>query len=1396
MTSSLDDLLPPLVSDLTISPSALGQFIRFDQCHRLFRFDLYPDDAKERLFNATRSRPDYGPTLLSAAGKDWEVEFRDWLKHAGWNVLNPDSRQRSMIQHRVERTPASERRVLQQPSLSGVLEGWQVDDSRPDLVFVERTDCGALKLMVADLKSSRDVRLEHRLQVAMYSMLLACLFPEAEITEAVIYRTPVDPPDLWSDEQRQHRADALELLSLPDGAMLALADRPERYHAEIRRSILARDSVGREIAGASFSTLPFHVSAKCDGCAYSQVCLASCRATEDLSLIPYLAERTKRELRSEGVETVAALATVRERNPDTFAELMASPSVGPELLELIQRTRAYLAWRDEHPSMSTWLEHRGQSDLPSATATRHPNLIKIYLDLQIDASEGRVYLAGALVSCLVDGIERPDRQRVIVEMAEGPPDSQLAEATLLRRWLQQVLQAINELSAPDLAGDRRAPIHFYLWDDAQRSILEALVNRQHDAVFGIQAVMELMMQMAAFDSNNLSVVATEVKKQRALPMLCQPLHAVAPWFGFAWPEGIRDTFKFRVFDSLARVDDAEHAQLVPVRARFRSEIPTEYAYLAWDQQRKFRSLEHVDPEQYRSTWGYYGDPTSADILAFQQARLEALRQIVHGLNANNRAEKSSFDLSVLNWLKVRPDLLIEAVREFISIERHHDLGEWRRIRSMAQDRRVQLGETLVVEYRDADQTVDVRARIFVAREAFQRRAAKYAADPEAEREKADNWSLEAAEISVRVSEAELPETLRLETVLLNTRIKEKAFVIFAPARHTFTPDDSDEELSYQTTARQLLSGFRGVVKTIDGEGWLTIKLRQSWRTKPGFIVSTWTHPPEDGETWVVDVSPDSDSASRQWDVTTEVQAGRFHTAYEWLAGTIHAQASWTEQEAEAQRAFLDGLTLLRTIDDRVPEFETSKQQYIGCGGGDRMTLVQGPPGTGKSTTTGYALWSRMQGALASGRDFRVAVACKTHSATNTLLRAIRDARDEVLQISLNQSPDVDALIDRAIHSVGIYRYDPNELGAPSGTTQFAGEAKDKLLRLIRDSPVVVVGGTTNGICKLAEKSWKDGDPPWDLVIVDEASQMSLPEFLAASVGLKPDGRMIVVGDHRQMPPIIKAKWEEGDSVAVDPYAAYRSVFDVIRADPRPKTQIRFTESFRIHRDIAEYLRREVYVKDQIDFKSRQEKRFTGSSDLEFVEGVLGSPAPLVLITHDERDSQQRNPLEGAIAEDIILAIKASDPNCRVGVVVPHRAQRAALRARLLERTGDNVLADSVDTIERFQGDQRDVIIYSATESDPAYLRDTGTFLFDPRRLTVAISRATHKLSVIAAESLFNYLAQDEEALDNSAIWRGLREYACTDIAWEGQVEGHNVTVSRSVPLSPGGEGPLDQGTRR
>ncbi len=134
-----------------------------------------------------------------------------------------------------------------------------------------------------------------------------------------------------------------------------------------------------------------------------------------------------------------------------------------------------------------------------------------------------------------------------------------------------------------------------------------------------------------------------------------------------------------------------------------------------------------------------------------------------------------------------------------------------------------------------------------------------------------------------------------------------------------------------------------------------------------------------------------------------------------------------------------------------------------------------------------------------------------------------------------------------------------------------------------------------------------------------------------------------------------------------------------------------------------------------------------------------------------------------------------------GVVVPHRAQRAAITDQISDvrfrnpDTGDvEVLA--VDTVERYQGDERTVMVYGATESDRDYLLRSSKFLMDPRRLNVALSRAKQKLIVIAARSVFDLFSADEETFQNAQLWKNLLRTTCVMPLWEGERHGHQVEV--------------------
>jgi superfamily I DNA and/or RNA helicase len=131
--------------------------------------------------------------------------------------------------------------------------------------------------------------------------------------------------------------------------------------------------------------------------------------------------------------------------------------------------------------------------------------------------------------------------------------------------------------------------------------------------------------------------------------------------------------------------------------------------------------------------------------------------------------------------------------------------------------------------------------------------------------------------------------------------------------------------------------------------------------------------------------------------------------------------------------------------------------------------------------------------------------------------------------------------------------------------------------------------------------------------------------------------------------------------------------------------------------------------------------------------------------------------------------------------VPHRAQRAALQQAfpglcVLDPESGLAVRSAIDTVERFQGGERTVVLVSATESDKGYLLASSEFLLDPRRLTVALSRAKRKLILVASETVFGLFSPDEEAFVNSLLWKNLLLRICTTCLWKGSWGGQEVAV--------------------
>lgn len=411
-------------------------------------------------------------------------------------------------------------------------------------------------------------------------------------------------------------------------------------------------------------------------------------------------------------------------------------------------------------------------------------------------------------------------------------------------------------------------------------------------------------------------------------------------------------------------------------------------------------------------------------------------------------------------------------------------------------------------------------------------------------------------------------------------------------------------------------------------------------------------------------------------------------------------------------------------------------------------------------------------------EFRIGISCRNHAATDVLMENIIKAQSKLRAWS-QEHPELYAkYFDARLVDVPIFRLGKEEtvagaIALPSDYDRT--EEQPQAFEAVSAQRWCFVAGTPGGTRRLLKEAKQDlfETPLCGCIVLDEASQMNLPEAVMATLTLREDGQLIIVGDHRQMPPIIKHNWDFEPRRTFADFKSYASLFEAfleLETDKPPK--INFEESFRLHCDLAEFLRREIYHQDGINYHSHQTatlQEYAHADD--FTQAVLSPQYPLVVVVHEEASSLLSNRFEQDLMLPILHALAHADAHGLdarhgLGIVVPHRAQKAALQNPLW----------NVDTVERFQGDERVAIVVGATESDPEYLLVSGKFLLDPRRLTVALSRAKQKMILVASRSVFEVFSADEDVFQNAQIWKNLLRRTCTVPLWNGERDGIGVEV--------------------
>jgi DNA replication ATP-dependent helicase Dna2 len=268
------------------------------------------------------------------------------------------------------------------------------------------------------------------------------------------------------------------------------------------------------------------------------------------------------------------------------------------------------------------------------------------------------------------------------------------------------------------------------------------------------------------------------------------------------------------------------------------------------------------------------------------------------------------------------------------------------------------------------------------------------------------------------------------------------------------------------------------------------------------------------------------------------------------------------------------------------------------------------------------------------------------------------------------------------------------------------------------------GGYAVGATAFATCTHRLAGCGFDTVVFDEASQVTLPLALMAMRVAK---RFIFIGDDKQLPPVVLSRSILSDEPT--------SIFAKLTSRQGDHT-VMLNQTYRMNRWLAAWPSRTFYDGKLESVGDNRERRFPSIAAPPRLRPVFDPAASAVFIPTPDRTALTRNPREADLVVDICAAAnEAGLALASIGVVTPFRAQGRLVRTLLARRFGLGAARDVIaDTVERMQGQERELVILSLATGSQLFLAGIAEFFFQPERLNVAITRSMTKLIVIGPDT--------------------------------------------------------------
>lgn len=391
-------------------------------------------------------------------------------------------------------------------------------------------------------------------------------------------------------------------------------------------------------------------------------------------------------------------------------------------------------------------------------------------------------------------------------------------------------------------------------------------------------------------------------------------------------------------------------------------------------------------------------------------------------------------------------------------------------------------------------------------------------------------------------------------------------------------------------------------------------------------------------------------------------------------------------------------------------------------------LLQGPPGTGK---TSYMLRNMVQ---------------SLHDSTNENIMVMAFTNSAVEEIC------------RHLDKAGLAHVRLSRSGSAANCFNKLAEQKTviELNEIVEKTRIFVcTQASFGGFSQLARMK------KFDTVIIDEASQLLEPHL----VGILPlFGRFILIGDEKQLPAVVTQadKYtivEDPELTKIHLKSLKNSLFSRLLATCQvngwDNAYGMLTKQGRMHHDICAYVSQEYYENRLQPYPGDQfaaQTTFKPDSSDKYERALAKSR---VIFVPAARESKAKvSETEARIVAGFIKTVhKVYGENFSrdsVGVVTPYRSQIATIKR---SGTVEEAIMQQVDvdTVERFQGSERDVIVISLAVNHPKQMQFLESLTDDgkvDRKLNVALTRAKKQVVVVGCESV----------LRASSSYRKLLEY--------------------------------------